>query len=114
MHVDLNGDEQKPPIFRIGIRSTSYLPGRRPRFIFTHGITAAPQGYRESVGERRLGGYRGQVDTQVNDGLGDLGPDSADQAIRAHQPGGGHGFQQMLRNQGIHHGNAGDVDNGVV
>src|SRR5690606_33661314 len=51
-----------------------------------------------------------QVDAQLDDGLGDLRPDAANDTVGAHQSGGGNRFQQMLRHQGVHHGNAADID----
>ena len=50
----------------------------------------------------------------MDDGLRDLRPYSADDAIGAHEPRGRNGFQQMLRHQSIHGRNTGDVDNGDV
>ncbi|HUN50442.1 MAG TPA: STAS domain-containing protein, partial [Candidatus Sulfotelmatobacter sp.] len=35
---------------------------------------------------------------------------AADDAIRAHQPRRGDGLQQVLRHQGVHGGDAGDID----
>jgi hypothetical protein len=46
----------------------------------------------------------------VNDRLRDLGPDAADDAIGAHQAGGGDRLQQMLRGQRVDRRHAGDVD----
>ena len=44
--------------------------------------------------------------------LRDLRADARDNAIRAHQPRGGHGLEQVLGNQGVHGRHAGDVDDG--
>ncbi len=48
----------------------------------------------------------------MDDGLGDLRPDAGDDAVRAHQAGGGHGLQQVLGDQGVDGRHAGDVDDG--
>ena len=44
----------------------------------------------------------------MDDSLRDLRTNSADEAIRAHQTRRGHGLQQVLRHQGVHHGDASD------
>ena len=51
-----------------------------------------------------------QVDAEMDDRLRDLRPDAADDAVRAHQPGGRDRLQQMLRDQRVHGRHAGDVD----
>ena len=52
----------------------------------------------------------------MDDGLGDLGPNAADDAIRAHQPRSRNRLDQMLRHQridGWHPGNVDDRDLGA-
>jgi hypothetical protein len=46
----------------------------------------------------------------VNDGLGDLGSDAADDTVRTHQPGRRDRLDQVLRHQGIHRRDASDID----
>ena len=48
----------------------------------------------------------------MDDGLRNLRADAADDAVGAHQPGGGDRFQQMLRDQRVDGGHARDVENG--
>jgi hypothetical protein len=75
-----------------------------------HRIACTLQGDGESVGQRRLGGHVLQVHAQMDNGLRDLRPDSANDAIGPHEARRGHGLQQMLGDQRIHGGNARDVD----
>ena len=49
---------------------------------------------------------------EVDDGLRDLRPDAADDAVGAHQPGGRDRLDQMLRHQRVDGRHAGDVDDG--
>ena len=51
------------------------------------------QRHGEGVRHRRLGGDVLEVHAQMDDGLRDLRADPADDAIGAHQPGGGHRLQ---------------------
>ena len=46
----------------------------------------------------------------MHDGLGDLRADAADDAVGAHQARRRHGFDQVLRHQGIDRRHPGDVD----
>jgi hypothetical protein len=48
----------------------------------------------------------------VDDGLRDLRPDAADDAVGAHQADGRHGLEQVLRHQRVDGRHAGDVDDG--
>ena len=70
--------------------------------------------YFECIRQRGLGGDFRQIHAEMNDGLRNLRADAADQAIRAHQARRGHGLQQVLGYQRVHHRHAGDVDDGVV
>jgi hypothetical protein len=74
--------------------------------------TRAFQGHDKGVGQRGLGHDVLQVDAEVDDGLGDLRADAADDAIGAHQARGGDGLQSMLGHQRVDGGHAGDVDDG--
>ena len=65
----------------------------------------------KGVRQRCLGDDVGQIDAEVNDRLGDLRTDPADDAVGAHEPRGGHCFQKMLSDQGVHRGYTGDIDN---
>src|SRR5579863_7873811 len=56
-------------------------PGNRSRFIFDNGVPTTPQRYRESVGQGRLRGHRRKVHAKMDDGLGDLGTDAADETV---------------------------------
>ncbi len=51
-----------------------------------------------------------ELDPEMDDGLRDLGPDTADDAIGAHEPRRRHGLEQMLRHQRVDGRHAGDVD----
>src|SRR5918994_4947636 len=92
------------PILRIGIRSTSDFLSRprcgrgsllRP--VLTHNAEAdARESDRERIRQCRLRCDRVQIDAKMHDRLCDLRSDAADDAIGAHQPGGGDGFEQML------------------
>ena len=48
----------------------------------------------------------------MNDGLRDLRPDAADDAVGPHQPRRRNGLQQVLRRQRIDGRHAGDIDDG--
>ncbi len=121
VHVDLDGDEQRiaefedrdavhrqascPPLFLSGDDSR-IDPSR-----LDDGTTGLPQCNRESIRQRRLRDHV-QLDAEMHHGLGDLGPDAADQAIGAHQARRRDRLQQMLRRERIDRGHAGDVDDG--
>ena len=75
---------------------------------------ASLQGQSKSVGQLGLGHDIFKVDAQVDDGLRDLRPHTADDAFRAHQPSRGDGLQQVLRNQRVHGRHARDVDDGEL
>src|SRR5262245_54173181 len=51
-----------------------------------------------------------QFDSEVNDGLGDLRTNSADNTVGAHQPRGGNCLEKMLRNLRVHGRHAGNVE----
>ncbi len=51
-----------------------------------------------------------QVDAEVHDGLRDLRPDAADDAVGAHQPRRRDRLEQVLGDQRVDGGHAGDVD----
>src|SRR5262249_29205683 len=97
---------RQSPILRIGMRSIEPSAGG-PR---SDPQPRPPQRNREGACERRLGDHVPQLDPEVDDGLRDLRPDAADDALRAHEPGRGHGLQQMLGHQGVDGRHAGDVD----
>jgi hypothetical protein len=59
----------------------------------THGEAKAAQGEAKGVGESSLGDHVAEIDAEVNDGGGDLGANAADDAIGAHETGGGDGLQ---------------------
>src|SRR4051812_30023261 len=106
------------PIFRIGIRSISvfrsrgWLSRRASRYagsaVGDDGLAEPPQGDREGIGKRGLGGDRVEIDAEVDDGLRDLRPDAANDAVGAHEAGGSDGLEKMLRHQRVHGRNAGD------
>ena len=73
---------------------------------------AALQRDRERVRQRRLGDHVVQLDAEVDDRLGDLRADAADDAVGAHQPRGGDGLEQVLRGERVDRRHAGDVDDG--
>src|SRR5262249_24025565 len=81
VHVNLNGDQQELTHLQNwnSLHVLPHLPGlaRGPLFTFDHAETAAPQGDREGVCKSGFGGHISQIYTQVDDGLGNLGTDSA-------------------------------------
>src|SRR5262249_12491189 len=81
---------RQSPILRIGMRSTSCSGGGGDR------ETAAVEGDRERIRERGLRDHALEVDPEMHDRLRDLRADTADDALRAHEPRGGDGLQQML------------------
>ena len=91
-----------------------WRPGcRTRRSRHPHHRAAGPrQRYPECVRQRRLRDHVAKVDSQVHHGLRDLRTNAADDALRSHEPRGGHGLEQMLRRQGIDRGHAGDVEDG--
>src|SRR5688572_12932345 len=96
------------PILRIGIRSIRASGGGSGG----DGQAVPLEGEGERVLQVGLGDDLAQLDPEVHDGLRDLGPDAADDAVRAHEPRRGDRLQQVLRDQGVHGGHAGDVDDG--
>ena len=87
----------------------------RPRAAGAHLLYAeaeTAQRNRERIGERRLRDDILQVHAEVNDGLGNLRANAADDAIGAHQARGGDRLEQVLRHERIHRRHAGDVDDG--
>src|SRR5579872_5200279 len=79
---------RKSPILRIGIRSTRGLPDSVAAPLL-QGLAGAFQGERECVGKGRLGGYRIQFNSKMDDGSGDLRADAAENTFGAHQAGRG-------------------------
>src|SRR5690606_38278441 len=72
------------------------------------------QGQGEGRGQAGSGDHVAEVDAQLNQRLGNLGADTGDDALAAHQAGGGHRLEQVLRGEGVDRGHAGDVDDGDV
>src|SRR5688572_11734028 len=103
------------PMRRIGIRSIASPLGSRWRAVAVpgHRETASGERDRERVGERGLGGHVAEVDSEMHDGLRDLRANAADDALGAHQPGGRHRLQEVLRHERVDRGHPGDVENGV-
>src|SRR2546421_3261059 len=101
-------------ILMIGIRSISGSVPRGRRGPggggAGHGEARALQRNGEGVGQRGLRRDRVQVDPEVHDRLCDLWPDAADDAVGAHQPRRRHRLEQVLGDQRVHGGHAGDVD----
>src|SRR5499425_1346349 len=98
------------PILRIGMRSTT-ASGRALRGT-GDGKATSLQRHRKRAGQRGLARHVTQLHAQVHDCLRDLGTDSADQAVRAHEPGRGDRLQEVLGDQRVHRGHPGDVDDG--
>ena len=74
----------------MGIRSMVAL-------VVAHDRGADPrQRDHKSVGQGSLGGDVFEVDAEVDDGLGNLRADTADDAIGAHEARSSDGFEQML------------------
>ena len=103
---------RQSPIFRIGISAIALvvprcLPAARSTMVLPRAVQGKPQRIRH-------GGLGNDVQLQpeMHDGLGDLRPDAAEDAVGAHQPRGGDRLDQVLRDQRIHRGHAGDVDDG--
>src|SRR6185312_15971363 len=74
------------------------------------GAAALLQSQRERICQLGLGGDLAQINSQMNNGLGNLRTNTADDALSSHQSRRGDGFQQMLRHEGIYGGNARDID----
>src|ERR1041385_1499561 len=68
------------PIRKIGIRSMLHS-----RLYRRDQVSELLEGELEGVGERCLGHHVAEVHPQVHDGLRDLRPDAADDALGAHQ-----------------------------
>ena len=83
-----------------------------PRCGFRHGGADAAHREHERVGQRGLGGDSAEVHAQVDDRLGDLGSDAADDALGAHEPGGPDRLEQVLGHEGVDGGHARNVDDG--
>src|SRR4029079_5481650 len=98
----------KLPIFKIGIRSMSFLRFgcRRLR----NAGAGALQRHQKGIRERRLGDDLAQIDAKMHNRLGDLRSDSTDNAISAHEPRGGDSLQEMLGDQRVYRRHSGDVD----
>src|SRR5262245_11789844 len=97
---------RQSPILRIGMRSIEPSAGG-PR---SDPQPRPPQRNREGACERRLGDHVPQLDPEVDHRLRDLRPDAADDALRANEPGRGHGLEEMLGHQGVDRRHPGDVD----
>src|SRR5215471_9605335 len=103
---------RQSPIFKIGIRSIS--PPSTVILRARDDQLGAPQSDSEGVGKTGLGDHVGEIDAQMNDRLRDLRADAADYAIGPHQPGRGHGLEQVLRHQRVHRRHSGDVNDGYA
>ncbi len=111
LHVQLDGDQQG-----VAHAEDRYAFHAVPCSV-AHAVDApAALLQRESEGVRERGTRMDalQVDAQVHDGLRDLRPDAAHDAVGTHEPDGGHRLEQVLRDQRVHRGHAGDVDDGDV
>src|SRR6185312_6841424 len=95
------------PIFRIGIFSIASPSGGELMRQFRLGSL---ESHRESIRQRSLGGHLRQVYAEVDDGLRNLRPDAADDAVRTHQTRRGYRLQKVLRDEGVHGRDARDVD----
>ena len=105
---------RQSPIFRIGIslmtvyvRCCSAAACARS----TIDLAGAAQRQAERIGHGRLGDHV-QLQPEMDDGLGDLRADAAEDAVGAHQPRGRDRLDQMLGDQRVDGGHAGDVDDG--
>ena len=102
---------RQSPILSIGISpmqgQTSCRAGRSVDDRFSE--PTERQG--ESVGHRRLGDDA-ELEPEMDDGLRDLRPNAADDAVGPHQAGGRHGLDQVLRHQCVDGRHTGDVDDG--
>ena len=104
---------RQSPIFRIGISLMLLRLPARPRVCAVdHDLS----GVRCSASAQRIRhgrlGNDVQLQAEMHDGLGDLRPDAAEDAVGAHQPRRGNRLDQMLRDQRIDRRHAGDVDDG--
>jgi hypothetical protein len=66
----------------------------------TDGLLSALQRQRESIRHRGLR-YDIELQPQMNDGLGDLRADAADDTIGAHQSGSRYSFDEVLSYEGV-------------
>ena len=103
---------RKSPIRRIGMRSTGQTSLRSRHRDPPDRPPGPLQGEGEGIGQRGLGRDVAEVDAEVDDRLGDLGADAADDALGPHQPGRGHRLQQVLGRQRVDRRHARDVDDG--
>ena len=68
----------------------------------------------EGVGQRGLGDHVAQLHSQMNDGLGNLRTNAANDAVGSHETRRRDRLQQVLRYQRIDERNTGDIDDGDV
>src|SRR5262245_60349515 len=103
VHVHLDGDEQAVTHLedRDALHRTSAGSDGEPAAIERHG---------EGVGDRCLRDDALQLDPEMHDRLRDLRPDAADDALGSHEPRGGNRLQEVLRDERVDGGHAGDVD----
>ena len=99
---------RQSPILRIGMRSMPGLTGprravRRPARSFRSAMAKASASVALVITSCRS-------TPRCTIGLRDLRPDAADDALGAHQPRGGDGLEQVLRDQRVDRRHAGDVD----
>src|SRR5580704_286915 len=99
---------RQSPILSTGI---SAIRGSAFRRAVDHCLAEATKGQCESIGHGPLGNHP-QFEAEMDDRLRDLRPDAVDDAIGAHQAGGGNGFDQVLRHQRVDCGHPCDVDDG--
>src|SRR5579872_6207170 len=107
------------PNFNIGMRSISLALLSRARILVSLSrlysrdcFPSACERERKRVSQRGFGNHV-QFDAEMHQGLSDLRPDAADDAIGAHQARRRYGLQKVLRRQSIAGRHACDVDNGA-
>ena len=77
-----------------------------------HAQSSTLQCYGEGGSQARLGRDIPQLYSEMHNCLCDLRPNTADQAICAHEASCGHSFQQVLSDERINRWYAGNVDDG--
>src|SRR6187551_2671655 len=101
----------RSPILRMGMRSKT-TPLLRLVGLLDHAEARSVEGDGQRVSERGFRRHAPELDAEMDDRLGDLWTDATDDAVRAHEPYCGDGFDEMLRDQGINGRHPGDIDNG--
>src|SRR5579883_2817798 len=108
MHVDPDADQKAIRDLENRNLLQCLFSGVASRAI-DDGLADALQRQREGVSHRRL---RDDVElhAEMDEGLGDLRADAADDAVRAHEARGRDRLEQMLRHHRVDRGHARDVD----